>query len=188
MTATWARLAASATRVKSLRKASVEGGLLSCGGGAGTEANWLGEVRRDEAEATEQAAACDGEEMGAFIAGCISVSRMRRRKREKTIEVRSMSVFATFKGGKKPGVVWWPAQSVERAGKNSDSREVRKQKGDGGGRSRQKKATAKGRGCEPCPVATMKKTVTTRLGRKCVPAYRVWRRAAWCGGDVAQMR
>lgn len=43
MTATWARFAASATRVKSLRKASVEGGPATCfdcwrGATAGAEA------------------------------------------------------------------------------------------------------------------------------------------------------
>lgn len=55
MTATWARLAASATRVKSLRKTSVEGFLRSWGGGAGAEAIWLGDVRSEEAAAVEEA-------------------------------------------------------------------------------------------------------------------------------------
>lgn len=54
-TATWARLAASATRVKSLRKASVEGFFISEGGGAGTEAIWLGDVRSDDGAAEEPA-------------------------------------------------------------------------------------------------------------------------------------
>lgn len=58
-------MAASATSVKSLRNASVEGCLSCEGGGAGTEAIWFGDVRTDDA--VDEAVACDGDEIGAFI-------------------------------------------------------------------------------------------------------------------------
>ena len=101
MTATWARLAASATRVKSLRKTSVEGFLRSWGGGAGAEAIWLGEVRSEEAAAVEEAPPCDGDEMGASISVvCLCKDEKRRRRRK--IKARSMSAFATGNDGKIP--------------------------------------------------------------------------------------
>ncbi len=81
MTATWARLAASAMRVKSFRKASVEGFLKSWGGGAGTEASWLGEVRREEAAVVDEAPACDGDDMGAFILVSYICTRTGERRR-----------------------------------------------------------------------------------------------------------
>lgn len=43
MTATWARLAASATRVKSFRKASVVGGLIAAGAATGIEMEAVGD-------------------------------------------------------------------------------------------------------------------------------------------------
>lgn len=66
MTATWARFAASATRVKSLRKLSVEGALIGAGGG-GTKLLfmegdcWVGETKE------LVWVAVDGDEMGASI-------------------------------------------------------------------------------------------------------------------------
>lgn len=58
MTAACARLAASATRVKSLRKGSVEGALTWTGAGAMTAAEVLGDclVEDDEEEACEEEA------------------------------------------------------------------------------------------------------------------------------------
>ncbi|KAL7790029.1 hypothetical protein V8C37DRAFT_385193 [Trichoderma ceciliae] len=53
MTATCARLAASATRVKSLRKGSVEGVLTWTGAGAMMAAKLLGDGLVDEAEDDE---------------------------------------------------------------------------------------------------------------------------------------
>ncbi len=76
MTATCARLAASAMREKSLSRASVEGFLIWAGGGAGietTEAVLLdGEGRAEVAAAVDidEPAAPPGEGMGAFIVVC----------------------------------------------------------------------------------------------------------------------
>lgn len=102
MTATWARFAASAMRVKSLRKTSVEGFLRSSAGGAGTEAIWLGEVRSEEAAAVEETPPCDGDEMGASISPVYCVKMEREEEEGSKFEVRSMSVFETGEDGRVP--------------------------------------------------------------------------------------
>lgn len=66
MTATCARLAASARRVKSFRKGSVEGTLVWMGAGAMAAAELLGDGLVDEA-ADEEAAV---EEEGSMIVEC----------------------------------------------------------------------------------------------------------------------
>lgn len=117
MTATCARLAASATSVKSLRNESVEGVCRAfCGGGgAGTEAIWLGEVRMEEAF-VEALPPCDGEEMGAFIFSlcvCIEDAKAKRWKKEDAkIGVCRLGVAPEYERREKTGVVR-PAADVE---------------------------------------------------------------------------
>lgn len=74
MTATCARLAASATRVKSFRKASVLGGLAARGAGTGTAIE-LGDCCEDDEklEAELPRVLWAGEEMGASIVRFVCV-------------------------------------------------------------------------------------------------------------------
>lgn len=68
MTATWARLAASATRVKSLRKRSVDGCFVCAGGGGAMVIGVAADLGPDIAEEEEEEEdVVLGDEMGAFI-------------------------------------------------------------------------------------------------------------------------
>ncbi len=82
MTASWARLAASAPSVKSFRKASVEGGLMLTGGGGRILLDDKGD---DCDDGTAEEAAWDtGDEMGpSMVFLCIYLRRGREGERRR---------------------------------------------------------------------------------------------------------
>jgi hypothetical protein len=92
MTATCARLAASAMSVKSLRKASVEGALAARGAGRAAAAE-LGDCCDDEAEEKLETefplVLWAGEEMGASIMACVCVCLSERESCSQVVNAQA---------------------------------------------------------------------------------------------------